>query len=76
MLSTLQLRTKRERLAFDGELPSLIVVQPNSFARKKFAKGAVFFLKVIDDSGLLTVEPSGERDHKEIPGIREHGMRM
>jgi len=63
-------------LALNGESPSLVVVQSNSLARKEFAKDAVFFTEVIDDSGLLTVEPSGERDHEEIPGIRKHGLRL
>ena len=65
-----------ECLNLDGKSSSLIVAESNSHAWDKLAKDAILFADVIDNSRLLTVQPSRERDHEEIPGIREHGMRL
>jgi len=67
--------TSTDGFASHGQSPSLIVGQPESFATELLLEDSVLLAEILDDRVLLTGHPTGERGHKDLPGLEDGGHR-
>jgi hypothetical protein len=60
---------------FRGEPTALVVGEAQTPGSELFAQNTVFPLEIVDDIALLLVDPTSERDEKELQrmGQRRHG---
>ena len=56
---------------FRGEPTALIVGEAQAPGSEPFAQDAVLFLEIVDDITLLLVDPTSERDEKELQRMRQ-----
>ncbi len=55
--------------AFDGQSTSLVVGQENPLLAKFLLENLILGSKVIDHSLLLTIDPAGQDEEIELPGL-------
>ena len=56
-------------LGLHGQAASLIIVEEDPFLAELFSEHVVLGPQVVDDLLLLLVDPSGEGDEQEVPGL-------
>jgi hypothetical protein len=58
-----------EDLAFDGQATSLVVVEQNAFLAQLFFEHLIFSSQVLDDVLLMAIDPTGQTDQEQVPGL-------
>jgi len=60
-------------LAADSKTTTLVVGQTESPSTKLLLEDAILLSEIIDDRVLLTANPTGERCHEDLPGLKDGG---
>ncbi len=60
-------------LCLHGQSASLIIGQPESPATELLLENSVLLSEIFDDCVLLAADPTGERCHKDLPGLEDGG---
>jgi hypothetical protein len=63
-----------EDLAFAGQAAALMVVQQNPFPAECFLEDPILDAEVFHHGLLPAVEPTGESDEQELPGLEDEGQ--
>jgi hypothetical protein len=64
-----------EDLAFDCQVPPLVVIEPDPFPAMRFPQDLVLGAQVLNDLLLLPVDPTGQDEKEQLPGLQDevHG---
>ena len=62
-----------KRLPEHSKPPSLVIIQTRPLLSEQLAQDSVLLLEILDNSGLLLVHPSRDRDEQDIPWVQMHG---
>ncbi len=65
-----------QNLAFDGQSPPLLIVQQKAFLAGFLSENLILSLQILNDNLLLPVDPAGEDEEIELPGLKNeiHGI--
>ena len=59
-----------DSLAPDRESASLCIGQAESSTTELLLEDSVLFSEIVDDRILMAAEPTGERSHEDLPGLK------